>query len=75
MQLAVYTIKQASQMLQLSERTVFRHVEEGKIPKVPWSKGRVLIPAYFFKELTGESLNEEDMEELEEATDEQEGDT
>lgn len=44
-----YTLRQASQMLQLSEHTIQRKIKAGLIPKAVFS-GKILIPAWFFKQ-------------------------
>lgn len=49
MDFAYYTMSQASQMLQISERTIQRRIKEGLIPKANFC-GKVLIPAWFFKQ-------------------------
>lgn len=49
MKQAYYTLKQASEMLQLSTCTIQRKIKAGSIPKAEWC-GKILIPARFFKE-------------------------
>ena len=49
MELAYYTLSQASCMLQISEVTIRRKIKAGLIPKARFC-GKILIPAWFFKE-------------------------
>ena len=45
---AYYTLKQATQLLQLSERSIQRKIKAGLIPKAIFS-GKILIPAWWFE--------------------------
>ncbi len=49
MDFAYYTVSQASQMLQISERTIQRRIKDGLIPKANFC-GKILIPAWFFRQ-------------------------
>lgn len=49
MEQAYYTIGQASQMLQIAESTIYKKLKDGSIPRAKFC-GKVLIPAYFFKQ-------------------------
>ena len=46
---AYYTIDQAALILQISKTTIYRGIKKGLIPKSKFC-GKILIPAYFFKE-------------------------
>lgn len=52
-----YTIGQASQMLQVSESTIRRRIHEGIMPRTKIC-GKILIPAYFFKEEYRKEMDE-----------------
>lgn len=49
MEQAYYTIKQATQILQLSESSIKRKIKAGLIPKAVFS-GKILIPATWFQD-------------------------
>jgi excisionase family DNA binding protein len=49
MEQAYFTLNQASEILQISERTIQRRIKDGKIPKANFC-GRILIPAWFLKQ-------------------------
>lgn len=49
MELAYYTIEQASKILQLSQSSIYRGIRQGKIPRAKFC-GKVLIPAWFIKQ-------------------------
>lgn len=44
-----FNIKEASEMLRISETTIYRKIRAGLIPKANYC-GKVLIPSWFFKE-------------------------
>ena len=48
-EIAYYTLEQATKILQLSESTLRRGIKRGEIPKAKFC-GKILIPAWFFKE-------------------------
>lgn len=52
MKLSYYTLKQACEKLQLSEKTIRVGIKEGKIPRAEFTK-KILIPASFFKDADG----------------------
>ncbi len=49
MEQAYYTLKQAGELLCISEATIRRRIKSGDIPKASFS-GRILIPAWFIKQ-------------------------
>jgi hypothetical protein len=58
--LAYYTLKQASEILCISERTIRRRVQEGIIPKSNLTK-KILIPSwYIYSHIYGEEINPSD---------------
>ncbi|MDF2858672.1 MAG: Helix-turn-helix domain [Neobacillus sp.] len=46
MEQAYYTLKQAREILCVSEATIRRRIKSGEIPRASFS-GRILIPAWF----------------------------
>lgn len=48
MELAYYTLGQASEILCISERTIRRRVQQGIIPKSNLTK-KILIPAWYIE--------------------------
>lgn len=49
LEIAYYTIEQASKILQLSPASIYRGIKKGQIPKAKFC-GKVLIPAWFIKQ-------------------------
>jgi predicted DNA-binding transcriptional regulator AlpA len=49
MEQAYYTIKQATQLLQLSQTSIYDGIRKGNIPTASFC-GKKLIPAWFFKQ-------------------------
>jgi len=47
----VYTVDEVAEILRLGKSTIYKMVEEGKLPTVPLDMNRVLIPAHAIKAL------------------------
>lgn len=48
-EVAYYTLRQATKILQVSESTIRRGIKKGEIPKAKFC-GKILIPAWFIKQ-------------------------
>lgn len=52
-----YTLREACEMLCISESTLRKGINTGKIPKAPFC-GKILIPAWFVKQGSTNPINE-----------------